>query len=225
MAQPQEYFTPDKFYHIYNRGNAGEKIFVTPDNYNYFLSKYKEYIAPVANTYAYCLLPNHFHFLIQLKSEEELFSFLKQNKRLPDENITLEEFETLNNTSGGINLFGLHISKQFSNFFNGYSQAINKQQNRKGSLFQKNFKRKLIEDENYLKELILYIHLNPVNHQLVKEFTDWRYSSYHSFISELPTLLKRKEVLDMFDEINNFKYCHTYKNESKIAEIAASLEI
>ena len=56
-----------QYYHIYNRGNNGETIFRDARNYPYFLKLYAEYVEPVAETYAYCLLPNHFHFLVRIR--------------------------------------------------------------------------------------------------------------------------------------------------------------
>lgn len=52
----------------------------------------------------------------------------------------------------------------FSNLFNAYAKAFNKQHHRTGSLFEKHFKRICLEDENYLKQLIIYVHLNPKHH-------------------------------------------------------------
>ena len=61
-----------KFYHIFNRGNNSENLFLTHDNYSYFLSLYYKYISQVADTYAWCLMPNHFHMLIRVKDEVEI---------------------------------------------------------------------------------------------------------------------------------------------------------
>jgi REP element-mobilizing transposase RayT len=63
--------TPGCYYHIYNRGNNREPIFFSDDNYRYFLKGYAEYISPVADTFAYCLLPNHFHILVQIHEKKE----------------------------------------------------------------------------------------------------------------------------------------------------------
>jgi len=60
---------PDRYYHIYNRGNNRDKLFYHSGDYFFFLAKYKEYVAPFAETYAFCLLPNHFHFLIKTRNE------------------------------------------------------------------------------------------------------------------------------------------------------------
>ncbi len=222
MPANQESLKSEKFYHIYNHGNGSDAIFFNDDNYIYFLKKFTEYISPIANTYAYCLMPNHFHFLIQIKSEEDLFRFLKENDKLPDENITLTGFKTLSGGVTEIDFFSLHISKQFSNFFNGYSQALNKQQNRKGNLFIRSFRRKEITSSEYLKSLILYIHSNPVHHGFVEKITDWKFSSYHSMISDKVTQLKRNEVIELFEGIENFKFCHQQINQNLIAELELS---
>jgi putative transposase len=58
---------PGKYYHIYNRGNNRENIFVEERNYVHFLQLLAKYILPIADVFAYCLLRNHFHFLIRIK--------------------------------------------------------------------------------------------------------------------------------------------------------------
>lgn len=60
---------PEKYYHVYNRGNNRERLFYHAGDYYFFLGKYKEYVSPFTETYAFCLLPNHFHFLIKPKNE------------------------------------------------------------------------------------------------------------------------------------------------------------
>jgi REP element-mobilizing transposase RayT len=62
----------DTMYHIYNRGNNGEDLFIEERNYDYFLQLYIRHIYPAVETYAYCLLRNHFHLLIWVKSEHEV---------------------------------------------------------------------------------------------------------------------------------------------------------
>jgi hypothetical protein len=101
------------------------------------------------------------------------------------------------------------ISRQFSHLFNCYAQAFNKENNRKGSLFYNRFKRKLVDDDKYLRKLIHYIHFNPVRHGFVDKVNDWEYSSYQTLISTKETILKRNKVLELFGDIKNFKYCHT----------------
>jgi REP element-mobilizing transposase RayT len=57
-------------YHIYDRGNNREKLFIEERNYGYFLNLYHKHIDPVANTYAYCLMSNHFHLLAKIKENK-----------------------------------------------------------------------------------------------------------------------------------------------------------
>jgi putative transposase len=52
-----------KYYHIYNRGINGENIFRNEENYFFFLEKWAQYVSPVADTYAYCLLKNQSIFI------------------------------------------------------------------------------------------------------------------------------------------------------------------
>ena len=224
MTSNQESLKSDKFYHIYNHGVGNDSLFFNNDNYIYFLKKFAEFVSPIANTYAYCLMPNHFHFLVQIKSEEEVFQFLKQSNKLPDEEITLTGFKTLSGGITEVDFFSLHIGKQFSNFFNGYSQALNKQQKRKGTLLTRSFKRKEITSSEYLISLIQYIHLNPVQHGFVEKVLDWKHSSYPSLMSDKPTQLKRKEVIELFGDIENFKFCHQQKNQNLLPELESEME-
>ena len=178
----------NKHYHIYNRANGNEKIFLNDDNYLFFLSKYKKHIDPICDTFSYCLMPNHFHLLIRFKDDfliEQLMNF---------------------NNKNDISTF---LSKQFSNFFSSYTQAFNKQQNRKGSLFMKPFKRKEIKDEVYLKKLIHYIHLNPVGAGLCSKPNLWKYSSFNAIVSDKRTNILKSDVINYFDDLENFHFIHT----------------
>ncbi|MBK7873636.1 MAG: hypothetical protein IPJ74_24705 [Saprospiraceae bacterium] len=65
-------FQPELFYHVFNHVVGHEYLFRQNDNYVYFLQKYSQYMHPLWDTYAYCLMPNHFHFLIKVKSLSEL---------------------------------------------------------------------------------------------------------------------------------------------------------
>ena len=107
-----------------------------------------------------------------------------------------------------INSTSKRVSRQFSNLFNSYAQAFNKENNRKGSLFANRFKRILIDSNEYLIKLIHYIHHNPVKHGLVNSLTDWKYSSYRSILSTNNILIERHEVIELFSDKNNFEYCH-----------------
>ena len=64
-----------QLYHIYNRGNNREDLFRFPEDYRHFLRLYEKYIEPIAETYAWCLLVNHFHLLVKIKTKEEIGFF------------------------------------------------------------------------------------------------------------------------------------------------------
>ena len=185
---------PSTFYHLYNHANGNENLFRNDENYRFFLQKYAKHISPVADTYAYCLMPNHLHFLIKIKSEEEIISafgkFANQQK--------LE----------------YRISKQFANLFSSYTQAYNKVFERRGSLFIPNFKRKAIEDDDYFTNLVHYIHSNAVHHGFVKNTHELPHSSYHALQSTKVTKLKREEVWAWFYGKEEFLKIHSTLNPS-----------
>jgi hypothetical protein len=63
----QDSLTPGAVYHIYNRGNNGEYIFIEARNYEYFMKLYAKYITPSVENYGYCILRNHFHLMVRIK--------------------------------------------------------------------------------------------------------------------------------------------------------------
>jgi len=70
MRLKREEYQPGHFYHIYNRGVHRHSIFREPENYLYVLGKMKKYARELAVTLiAYCLLPNHYHFLLRQDGE------------------------------------------------------------------------------------------------------------------------------------------------------------
>jgi putative transposase len=192
---------PNSFYHVYNRGINGENIFKENRNYPYFFKKYRYYVPNVARTYAYCLLKNHFHFLIKTKTEDELFTFYKKKKKLQDNDKLLKA--------------PYIIGQEFANMFNGYAQAINSGYKRRGGLFEEPFRRIKVEEEDYFTQLVYYIHRNPQNHKFVKDFKDYPHSSYHSHLSSKPTLLERNEIIEWFGSVE--KYVKFHEDEQHLS--------
>ncbi len=190
MPNP-EHLLYGTYYHIYNRGNNGENIFIEKRNYAYFLDLYTKYIVPIVDTYAYVLLRNHFHFAVRVKEKEEILA----NKNLTG----------LQDLSG---LVAKLPSQKFANFFNAYAKSINKAYHRSGALFERPFGRKIITGEAYFIRLIKYIHFNPQKHGLADDFRAWEYSSYESLCSSAPTKLNRKKVLWSFGGLEEFKKEH-----------------
>jgi REP element-mobilizing transposase RayT len=171
-----------KYYHIYNRGINSDVLFKEKRNYEYFLKLYDNHIEPIAETYAWCLMKNHFHFLVRIKNADEI---------------------TLNKK--------IVASQSFSNLFNAYTKAYNKSYNRHGPMFERPFKRKMIDNETYFQNLIAYIHNNPVHHAICEHPLNYPWSSYITCVSEKKTRLKRTEVIAFFKDLENFKYVHQQK--------------
>lgn len=171
------------YYHIYNRGINSDILFKENKNYEYFLQLYERHINPIAETYAWCLMKNHFHFLVRIKSIDEI----RNDKKISP-------------------------SQSFSNLFNAYTKAFNKSYNRHGALFERPFRRKQINFDNYFQNVVAYIHNNPVHHNICDHPLEYPWSSYLSCLSSKPTKIKRNEILELFEGAENFKYAHQVKN-------------
>ncbi len=170
-------------YHLFNQGNNREDIFIESENYRFFMSLFKKYLADICEVYAYALLINHFHFVLRIKDVDEI-----------------------NNTE----ITCKPAWRYFSNFFNAYAKAYNKSYNRTGSLFRYKIRRKKVSDEKYLLNLIKYIHFNPQNHGLIDDFRNWSYSSWHAYTSNKSTLIAKEYILNQFDGIDNFTEHHRF---------------
>lgn len=194
---------PGSYYHIYNRGNNRENLFVQERNYAYFMKLWGKYIAPVADTYAYCLLRNHFHAAVRVKDSQDLSGLLETKNKL-----TKNFVDPTKPSTDQANLTGLLVSQHFSNFFNAYARAFNLAVGRTGALFERPFERILIMDENYLARLIVYIHQNPQKHGFVSDFRDWPHSSYHGLRAADVNRLKRDEAMALFGGRRDFLQFH-----------------
>ena len=219
MKKNTDPLQPDTYYHIYNRGINGIRIFTKKENPAYFLEKYIKYITPIADTLAYVLMGNHFHFLIKTKSEEDVRVFYENRSVSNDTsnagrvqnpacvNVTPPPKPTDEKNATYI------ISKQFSHFFNSYAQAFNKLENRTGSLLETPFRRIEIDSETYAAHLVYYIHNNPVKHGFTEDFRNYEFSSYPVFLDTDPTFIHRKTVLDWFGGIDPFLIYHGQKHD------------
>jgi len=177
---------PGCFYHIYTHGVGGRNVFAEPENYRYFLALYDKYIPQVADTFAWALMPNHFHLLIRIKFPT-----------IPDRVSNPVRDSTSPNPSN-----------QFSKLLNAYAQAYNKFTGQKGALFQRPFKRKRIDDESHLKRVLVYIHNNPVHHDFCSHTLEYPWTSYLSCVDGEPGRLLREEVLLWFADRNEFQSEH-----------------
>lgn len=191
---------------------------------------------PVAEVLAYVLMPNHFHLLVRIK-EGMVYKYTKEDFSSSPSNadrtakadavglgadaVGFEEvkWETVANPSASTEPDGISTDKNtkqktpnptrhFSHLCNAYAKYINEKYDRHGSLFQRPFKRKPVEDEAYLRQVVLYIHHNPVHHGFVPHPGDYAWSSYQTCLSTKATKLERQSVLDYFDGAANFETVH-----------------
>ncbi|MCF6364980.1 MAG: hypothetical protein L3J35_02150 [Bacteroidales bacterium] len=206
--------TCGNFFHIYNRGINSCVIFKNKEDFYHFLKLYKIYFASVADTFAWCLMSNHFHLLVKIKEYNEIACLKPENKDFkgsrkwevffPDESYSDKKLLKLKKPVP---------EKQLSHLFNSYAKWYNKKYNRTGKLFETRFERILINNEKYLKDLIFYIHNNPVHHNVVGKIDEYKWTSYMTILSDKRTNLERETVIDWFEDIDNFKYYHNRNSE------------
>ncbi len=152
------------FYHIYNRGNNAQTVFYSRENYLFFLEKMKKYISPFASIISWCLMPNHFHWLIFVRKKNELeqkshADYIKTghalygkmghaltsrqgmtNPNVNSHTLAGSESMTVQNKTRTIN-------QSIGICLRSYTRAIQKQEKFTGSLFQKHTHAKLLIDD------------------------------------------------------------------------------
>jgi REP element-mobilizing transposase RayT len=197
------------FFHIYNRGNNRENIFIQERNYAYFMQLWWKHTSEIFETWAYCCLRNHFHVAGYVKDEKDI----KDLSGLAHGSSHLSSREGKNGMPSDFpkDLTRLKLkqpSQYFSNCFNAYSRGVNLAVGRTGALFARPFKRIPVTNEAYLMRLIVYIHQNPQKHGFESNFQGWKYSSYHELTSDIPTRLYREKVWNLFGSREDFIRIH-----------------
>ncbi|MFA6524070.1 MAG: transposase [Candidatus Paceibacterota bacterium] len=216
-------FAVDEYYHIYNRGNSKQKIFLNKGDYFHFLkllylcnSKRNfvirdivedEYDFDREESFVYigtfCLMPNHFHLLIKEKEEDGISKFMQK----------------------------------FSTAYVMYFNTIHK---RTGSLFEGKFKAEHLYNDRYLKYVFSYMHLNPVKlidkdwkeigiknvKETKKYLAEYKYSSYPEYLGEhrlQSKILSIEKFPDYFPNKNEFEReildWITYNPRGKASEV------
>ncbi len=181
-----------KYYHIFSRGIDRCNIFFEERNYVFFMKRYSFFVEPIADTYAFSLLRNHFHVMIRTRTVDEQLAWQSQKPR------ALQTGRTLN------------PSQQIGNLLNSYTKAINQAYGRTGSLFQHPFRRIEVGTEEYRCALVAYIHRNPQKHGLIDDFRRWPYSSYETLVLARASWLRRNELIDWFGDVQAFEALHNH---------------
>jgi putative transposase len=179
-------------YHVYNRGNNGERIFYNSSNYRYFIEKLEYHVLPYTDILGWCLMPNHFHLMIYVR-HEQIFS------------ITINQSfgKMLSSYARAINV----QEKRTGSLFQQHTKAIclNENTRLKPSWYRIMGVTKINswnDNSNYPLICLNYIHLNPVNAGLVMDQKEWNWSSYRQIYSntsgnELVNIERLKNVVPL----------------------------
>lgn len=173
-------FSPNNIYHVYNQGNNRQTIFPQKPDYLTFLNLYKRLFSPVASTIAWCLMPNHFHFMIY--TDERCDAKIKQ---------------------GGIYLDP--ITNSIRKLLSGYARIYNNQYKHSGSVFRQKTKAKCLSAieikpnssylvQDYYVNCFHYIHQNPLVAKLTGRAEDWEFSSFQDYAGIRHGTLCQKEL-------------------------------
>lgn len=214
-SKPAIPFHPKEVYHLIKHANAYDNLYEELEDYDTFLERYVRYMSVVVDTFAYCLMPNHFHFLVQVKSKEELYAVYRKKMKLAGKQVLNYEL-----IKDDLRFFDKIVKQQYSNFLNSYAKIFNdRQKNRKrgkvrqGKLFKLHNQPLRITDREYCKNVVRYIHFNPVHHGFRLKPEDWAYSSYHVFFHDKPTFMDRNKVKNvLFGKSSLFSFEEFHKN-------------
>ena len=185
-----------EYYHLYNRGNDRGRVFYERDNSLFFLRRVQEYLVPVVDVVAYCLMPTHYHLLVGVK---QAFAPAEPSE-----------------VSAGVSTAMMRLGVS-------HTKAINKRYDRVGALFQGAYGCKHVGGNDYLVHLSRYIHLNPVIDGLVQRPEEWEFSSYREYISRRGGTLPRPWiVLSQFrapDDYRGFVESYMPEDQAIIADL------
>jgi REP element-mobilizing transposase RayT len=195
-------FYPGGVYHIYNRGSQKMTLFHNANDYGRFILKACEYKTkhPV-DVLAYCIMPNHFHFILR---EPE-----NPTRRVDP------------NPKGRLNQ--PNISRFLHLLSTAYAKYYGLRHSFSGRVFGQPFNAKHILDDSYFMTLVAYIHDNPVRAKLADTPAEWPYSSYLDLIGRCPDELTTS-ANELFTDTDHRKNWQNYaRNRDKSYATIANL--
>ena len=157
------YFEAGGIYHIYNQGNNRQRIYYSRENYLFFIRKLRTHILPFADILAWCLMPNHFHLMVEVRVAEMENPFARREGFTWSEtlsNPTLSNPTLSNPTLSNPTLVKLEgesirtpttmvtLNHSIGILLRSYTRAINIQEKRTGSLFRKKTKAICVNEIN-----------------------------------------------------------------------------
>jgi hypothetical protein len=205
MPTPAEFkapFYPGYFYHIVCKSVDGILLFKEDIDYKVFLQRFQQFTKLVLDVWSYCLLTNHTHFVVKIKT---LPAVIENIKKMPDQTISMKSLLADQNNE---QIFDAMIERQMNSFLVSFANYTNNKYLRKGGLFQKPFRRIQIADEIHLQQVIIYIHANAQKHNLVSDFNKHPYNSYKATLNNDTTLIDVSSVLSFFGGSEKFVAIH-----------------
>ena len=186
------------------RSVDGLKLFLSENDRLFYLRQFAEYFGPVMYCFAFNLLDNHAHFVVQVKDEESLH----QSISLIPRQFRTKPMQIFAEDAAGNNAIGIMLERQVNSFMASYAKGTNKMHSRKGGLFQSPFRRSFITSDLHLQQAIIYTHANAQKHGIVKDFKDYPYSSYHEILAGESKNVKVDFVLNIFGGREMFIQAH-----------------
>jgi putative transposase len=193
-------------FHVYNRTNNKELLFTSPSDKDLFLKRFSVYLRPFLKTYCHNLLSNHFHFLVRVRSREEICAHLQKIKpqdRKKIEQLYLDGEETAEHL----------LEMEWVRFLTSYAMRFNLRHVRKGNLFYRPFKRIAVLDDEYFRNAVLYIHTNAYKHN-VNCADKFEWCSYKQLLESEGRNPVHKEIFKCFNGKENFILKHKETIES-----------
>lgn len=198
-------FNENAIFHIYNQGNNRQQVFYKDAHYLDFLGRMRQFLLPHVDFLAYCLMPNHFHFLVYVKQIEAFFPI---TQKTPTGRKKIGESSRTLNLSIGVLL-------------RSYTNYLNKNRGTSGSVFRQKTKAKedwiddfitvdhpaFMKESNYGLTCFQYIHKNPKDIVGLTALNDWPYSSYPDYCGQRNGTLCNKELAVQLlgIDLENFK--------------------
>ena len=212
------YFEAGGIYHIYNQGNNRQRIYYSRENYLFFIRKLRTHILPFADILAWCLMPNHFHLMVEVRVAEMENPFARREGFTWSETLSNPTLSNLEGESIRTPTTMVTLNHSIGILLRSYTRAINIQEKRTGSLFRKKtkaicvneingitsdwhssfgvtFMKVYIPEYQYPQVCFNYIHSNPVKAGLVAKAEDWEFSSCIDLVGMRDgTLVNRERV-------------------------------
>jgi putative transposase len=197
-------FEEGSILHIFNRTNNKELLFNNELDKQLFLNRYQFYLFPFLDTFSWTLIPNHFHLIVRVKKRQEIVKHLES---LNPAVLKKVEKEFLLNEETMEHL----IELEWIRFLTSYAMRFNLIHGRNGNLFYRPFKRILVEDDEYFRQAVLYIHTNPCKHHICSDIENYEWSSYSSLLKSDLTNPIHQEIMLKFGGRDAFISSHELK--------------